>query len=482
MISTGIRQLRMAFAMAFGHPINPGNVCQLVRDALYTIEELGYPRDDVEVFLHGSLADPKARAELQSYNLQRTLRSLLRHSPYYQKHFASLPFGLNSLGHENIHQLPITRKADLQVHLLDFIATKAQLSIATHTSGTTGIPTELWLSRYENDLWSALMALSMVLHREFDIHGCLQINLSLSATALVQRYITCCQLTGTRAHVLGIVPVNKSLDTLLRSDALAPTMLTTYPSYLAELVVAAQKRGLKAHDFHLRYIYIGSEVLSSTLARAARETFGATLIEGYGSTETSPASGAICREGHLHTDVSTSFFEVIRLGAESFSEPAIPGEFGTLVVTPYYPYRTCMPLFRYDTRDVVRRLPDTPLSCELSHLPATSHIEGKAEHLIWFDGQPITTRSLVEAIEALPSQPWPARFHAHSTLKGIELQLPREILHGLTESDVLEHFRLAHLPVCTVHWVEPQFVQGLRKLRGDLVEPTFAENMVLSNI
>ena len=41
-----------------------------------------------------------------------------------------------------------------------------------------------------------------------------------------------------------------------------------------------------------------------------------------------------------------------------------------------------MPVFRYDTRDVVRCLPDEPLSCEVAGIPATSTILGKADHLL----------------------------------------------------------------------------------------------------
>ena len=41
-----------------------------------------------------------------------------------------------------------------------------------------------------------------------------------------------------------------------------------------------------------------------------------------------------------------------------------------------------MPVFRYDTRDVVRVLPDTPLTCEISGLPATSKVLGKADQIL----------------------------------------------------------------------------------------------------
>ncbi|MGH3186494.1 MAG: hypothetical protein ACRDPY_20055 [Streptosporangiaceae bacterium] len=70
-------------------------------------------------------------------------------------------------------------------------------------------------------------------------------------------------------------------------------------------------------------------------------------------------------------------------------------------------------MFRYDTRDVARCLPDEPLRCELPGIPATSQILGKADHLLRIPGgEIVTSRQLIEAIEALPAEPWPARYRA----------------------------------------------------------------------
>ena len=48
------------------------------------------------------------------------------------------------------------------------------------------------------------------------------------------------------------------------------TLLATVPSYLAELEVAARRRGMGPADFRVRRIDVGGEVLSRSLARAAR--------------------------------------------------------------------------------------------------------------------------------------------------------------------------------------------------------------------
>src|SRR5207248_7456017 len=215
-----------------------------------------------------------------------------------------------------------------------------------------------------------------------------------------------CRLAGAATQVFGVIPPEESLDSLLSGGDEAPTLLSIYPSYLAQLEHAARRRGVGPRAFRLRRIDCGGEVLSTSLAHAALETFGARINDTFGMTEILPVGGRICSQGHLHHDLNIGFVEVISLET---SEPAAPGELATVVVTPYYPYRECMPVFRYDTRDVVRCLPAEPLTCELAGVPATSRILAKADHLLHVRGQVVTLRDLVEVYEALPSQPWPAR-------------------------------------------------------------------------
>ena len=88
---------------------------------------------------------------------------------------------------------------------------------------------------------------------------------------------------------------------------------------------------------------------------------------------------------------------------------AEPGEPGTLVVTPFAPYRTTTVVLRYDTADVVR-VPAEPLTCELSTIPATSHVLGKLARTIPHAGGWTFQRDVVEALEALEEVPLPARF------------------------------------------------------------------------
>ena len=145
-------------------------------------------------------------------------------------------------------------------------------------------------------------------------------------------------------------------------------------------------------------------MLSPALSEAARRTFGVPqLDDSYSMTEVIPVTGRTCSQRHVHHDLNTGLVEVLDLVS---GEPVAPGALGTLVITPYFPYRDCMPVLRYDTRDVVRCLPDEPLTCELAGTPGTSQILGKDGSLIRLGpSEVITPRQLIDAIESLPTRP-----------------------------------------------------------------------------
>ena len=199
---------------------------------------------------------------------------------------------------------------------------------------------------------------------------------------------------------------------------------------------------------------------------------GAQINDTFAMTEVLPVSGRICTQGHVHHDLNMGLIEIIDLAT---GQPAAPARLGTVVITPYYPYRECMPVLRYDTRDVVRRLPEGALTCELAGIPATSSILGKADHLLHLGDSIVTPRELIEVIEALPSQPWPARFHAQVEGDHIALMVSPEVVAGVTCAEIERRFHQAKIPVVvTTSEDSADASQQLRPLRADLRETTFA--------
>jgi phenylacetate-CoA ligase len=474
MFETGIRQFRMALGMVQGYRINPHNVARLVDDALATLAEFGEPGADAAELIDGPTVSPQARLEITNRGLQRTARRLAAQSPFYARRFASAQADPAKLDIAKLPTIPVTVKADLTAQPGDFRCTDVPAYLATRTTGTTGRPTEVWLSRYEMELWPALGALASVLRDELRPVDVMQVNLSSRSTAALHLSAASCRLIGAGWRPLGIVAPETALDALAEGGA---TILLSVPSYLAQLVTLARRRGMGAGDFRLRRLVVGGEVLSASLAQAAAATFGVQRVEDpYSMTEVTPVTGRSCSQAHLHFDANVGLTELVDLDT---SEPAAPGALGTLVITPFYPYRDCMPVFRYDTGDVARCLPEEPLRCELAGVPATSQILGKADHLLRLPGgEVVTPRQLIEAIETLPAHPWPARYRASARDGRIRLTLPASAIAGYGEAELGRHFAAAGLDV-DLDIVGDDQAASLRHTRSDLRETTFASQPTL---
>jgi phenylacetate-CoA ligase len=138
-----------------------------------------------------------------------------------------------------------------------------------------------------------------------------------------------------------------------------------------------------------------------------------------------------------------------------------------------------MPVLRYDTGDVVRRLPDEPLRCELAGTPAISAIGGKASQVVRTGSGTVTTRDIVEVLESLPSRPWPARYRATELAGTLLLTVAASTLDGLTTADLSGRFADRGIN-CVVEVSTPGEV--LRHVRADLAEATFAETAVTTGV
>jgi phenylacetate-CoA ligase len=471
---TGIRQFRLAMSMVWGHRLDPDNIGRLVEDAIRTIAEFGEPGDDVQDLTDGPLTDPVARLSFANNGIRRTAKRLAKQSAFYGRRFAAAEVDAAKLDVDGLARIPLTVKADLIRQPEDFLCADAPRHLATRTTGTTGRPAEIWLSRYEMAMWPALGALTAVLRDDLRPTDVMQVNISSRATASVQLDVTCLRLAHASCRMLGLVPPDEALDSLGEGGV---TLLSAVPSYLGELVVAARKRGMGPADFTLRRIDIGGEVLSPSLAAAACETFGVPLVNDlFGMTEVLPVTARTCSHKHLHHDTNTGYVEFLDLDT---GEPAAPGALATVVITPFFPYRECMPVFRYDTRDVVRRLPDEPLTCEVSGLPGTSQILGKADQLLRTGSDTVTPRQLIEAIDALPTEPWPARYRATLDESGkIVLTLPEYAIAGLGHVAAVSHFADRGLDV-DLGLVPDDEAGSLRPLRCDLRETTFVTRPAL---
>ncbi|MBI2761502.1 MAG: hypothetical protein HYX51_08765 [Chloroflexi bacterium] len=196
--------------------------------------------------------------------------------------------------------------------------------------------------------------------------------------------------------------------------------MAIYPSSLGELVECGLARGCRPGRLRPGRAIVDGEVVTEGLkARAERLVGPVTFGESCGMTELLPLSGGRCSHGHLHFEPSHGLVEV--LDPES-GAPAAPGELGTIVATPFMPFRDTTLLPRYDTADLVRPVAG-PLDCELRAQPvATTALLGKRRLAVRHADGWTTPRDVPEALEAVEAAPLPARRGYWSVPDGVAVE------------------------------------------------------------
>jgi phenylacetate-coenzyme A ligase PaaK-like adenylate-forming protein len=249
--------------------------------------------------------------------------------------------------------------------------------------------------------------------------------------------------------------------------------LAAYPSYVGMLVEEGLRRGYRPHDFGLERILGGGEIVTQGLKDRARRVFGDTCwIESWAMTETYPVGGTRCEEGHLHFPLDQGLVEA--LDPDS-GERAEPGETGVLVVTPFAPFRDATPLLRYNTEDLVLAVP-AALTCSLKSLPATSDLLGKQRLSVRVDGQWVTPRQVLEALEALECVPLPARcgFRLAPGRVAVDVEVVVREEGAQVRHAVIAALEARAVPVRDVRLViDPGQLEDPYPLRGDLRETHF---------
>ena len=157
------------------------------------------------------------------------------------------------------------------------------------------------------------------------------------------------------------------------------------------------------------------------------------------------------------------------------ARPAAVGEPGTVVATPFAPYRETTILLRYDTEDVVRAM-GMPLTCSLrNRLVATSDLLGKLRLAVRHEAGWTFPRDVFEALEAVDDVPLPARCGFWAVPGGVSVEVVTRGGEGAVARRVIGEQLEAHrVPVRELYLRE--HAGQLRRplpLRCDLRETSF---------
>lgn len=474
MFGTGVAQLRFALSLLFGIPFAPWSLDRLVLAARKTRAEFGDLAPEADL-LHGPVLDEATRRDMQTRRMLLVARRAARETTYYQDLFSRLGEP-GRLGAADLTRIPTTPKAALRESPDAFVRRSQQPVFRTTTTGTTGRPTAVSFSLNELRIYAALSAISLIVQRQIGPDDIVQISTSARATLGNTCFAGGCVQAGAHVSLTGLIEPRDALALLSEERQLAgrkrrTSVLSAYPSYLGQLIETGTQLGYTPADFGLERIVVGGEIVTAGLKERARHLFGpVAFLESFGMTEIWPLGGDRCEAGHLHFEPSRGLVEVLDIET---AHMAAPGAIGTLVATPFPPYRETTPVLRFDTEDLVRQT-DRDLACRWRALPATSDILGKRRLAVRHADGWTTPRDVLEALEELDIVPLPARCGLRPSGNGVAIDVFARQTDAAARARVGASLEAKDVPLRDLALVDnPADVRRSLPLRGDLRELSF---------
>jgi phenylacetate-coenzyme A ligase PaaK-like adenylate-forming protein len=476
MFETLYAQLRFAASVVFGLPFSQRSLDRLIDALLETRREFGVIGAEANELLEGPALDEEMRQTVQLRRFRTQAVRGARETVYYGRLFERLGLDPAHLAYEDIARIPVTTKEAVRDNPDEFVRRTAQPVFRTTTTGTTGRPTSICFSAEEMRTFMALTAVGLLLQKRIGPEDIVQISASSRATLGNTCFAGACARLGAMVYQSGLIEPELSLALLAERRHIAgkkgqTSYMSVYPSYLGELVECGLRLGYRPADFGLERISVGGEIVTAGLKVRCMALFGPVQFdEGFGMTEPWPFGGTLCNQGHLHFEISHGLLEALSL---ENSTPAGPDEPGTLVLTPFPPYRQTTILLRYNTEDVVRPVAG-PFTCSLRHLPATSDLLGKLRLSVRHEQGWTFPRQVLEALEAVEAVPLPARCGFWAVPGGVAVEVVVRQDTPEARRQIEESLLAWDVPLQQLYlWEDRSRLQRPLPLRGDLRELSF---------
>lgn len=441
MIETAYTMLRISLCRTFGWKIRDKDLHRLLNTALEDIRIFGEPS-------HASLTSLYTQEEmtyLQKRWLEKTIKHARKHVPFYKSRISQDI--ADNFDMEKFHQIPVTTKHDIRTFQPQFMSDDADnITLYASSSGTTGSPTEFYMSQRELNTWNLLQAITGVALGVFLPDDIIQYNMPLSAQPDTFSFAMHCNLVGCLAIMQGIVPPQEAVNSLVKTRVIKGkevkvNTILSLPSYLIKVMNAARTLNYTENDFELDRIIYAGEVMPSQDKKEIAEFFGARMYAAYGSTEVFPVVANMCAHGNYHFDETGGYTEL--LAYYDRTPLTNDGDRGVLVITPYYPLRSAMPTIRYWTNDMAEKVVDC--GCGISEHGGVYRILGRADYTIFTDRAAITQLDIMETAASVPSVARPVRVGIENLGRSYTISI--KVKEKDTEEEIKRAFEELGLPV-----------------------------------
>jgi phenylacetate-CoA ligase len=342
---------------------------------------------------------------LQLKRLRDVLARVYASVPFYRQSFDKVgitPDAVKSLA--DLQQLPFTYKRDMRdSYPYGLFAVPLEDIVRIHaSSGTTGKPTVVGYTRKDIDIWSDLMARTLVTagaHKGDIIHNAY--GYGLFTGGLGAHY-------GAERLGASVIPIsggNTKRQIMIMQD-FGSSVLTCTPSYALYLAEAAAEDGIDFRRLKLRVGIFGAEPWSEAIRGEIEEKLNLTALDIYGLSEImGPGVAQECFEGKNGLHIWEDHFlpEIID---PATGERVPEGEKGELVITTLT--KEGIPLIRYRTRDITS-ITYEPCICGRTHA-RIARMSGRSDDML-----------IIRGVNVFPSQ-------IESILVGIEGVEPHYLL------------------------------------------------------
>ena len=346
-------------------------------------------------------AAPEEIKKFQEERLREELCYLADHSRFYQAMFRNEGVDIRDIRTlEDLRQLPVTTKKDLQQQNDDFLCvSRREVIDYVTTSGTLGDPVTFALTEEDLDRLAYNEALS------FATVGCTPDDIIQLMVTIDRRFMAgLAYFLGARKLGCGVTRVGNGIpelqwDTVRR---IAPTACMVIPSFLLKLTDYAEANGFDYRNCPLRKAICIGEGLRlpdnfelNALGRKIQERWPELeLYSTYASTEmqTSFTECASHQGGHLPPDLIIVEF------LDDENRPVPEGEPGEVTITTLGVRG--MPLLRFKTGDICRHYSGA-CGCGRNTIRLSSLL-GRKGQMIKYKGTTLYPPALFDILDNIP--------------------------------------------------------------------------------
>lgn len=357
---------------------------------------------------------PREQLEaLQLARLQATVERCYATIKFYREAMDELgvkPAHIKKLSDTRL--LPFTKKEQLRDNYpFGMFAVPTSQVVRVHaSSGTTGKPTVVGYTKRDINIWSELVARSLVasglrsgdrLHNGYG-YGLFTGGLGLHYGA-ERLGMTVVPMSGGQTHK----------QIMLLEDFAADGLCCT-PSYALNIAEEAEKAEIDIRKFPLRVGIFGAEPWSEEMRFEIEARLGITAIDIYGLSEVMGPGVAIeCCKAKKGLHVWEDHFIVECVDVDT-GEPLPYGEEGELVFTSLT--KEACPIIRYRTRDI-SVLSAEPCKCGRTHI-RMRRVSGRSDDML-----------IIRGVNVFPSQVESILMRTETLSPFYQLEVFRENYH-----------------------------------------------------